>query len=378
MAKRYFKNLDGLRFVAATAVSLSHLEMLKQYRNLPFVHNRFFENAPQIAVTFFFVLSGFLIMWWILEETGGDTAKISLRFFYITRIARTWPLYFLIVFVAIVISVFNGTFANDPLAVKRYAAYLLFLPNTADLFFKKDIYLSPTWSLAVEEVFYFFFPLLLLKVQKERLLHLLFILTLVFILLSTLTNRIFLIEFVPHLTTNEAAGIVTTFFERYRFYAFLSGAMAAAALFYNRLPRRFFSNNILYAATGFLLIVLFFSGITFSFLTQQAYAVFFAIFICFLAARNKPTLLLQNTFAVWGGKISYGIYMLHVFVILRLINQGIFFIQFNNTVLSIFTSWVLFLAITFAAAHFSYKLFENPIRMFARSRFAVKEPRTGT
>ena len=47
--------------------------------------------------------------------------------------------------------------------------------------------------------------------------------------------------------------------------------------------------------------------------------------IPFLIARiNCETILLNNKVMIWGGKRSYAIYMLHMFVVMRLINQGIF------------------------------------------------------
>lgn len=378
MAKRHFKNLDGLRFIAAASVAVSHLETLKQYRHIPFIHNRFIENSAQIAVTFFFVLSGFLIMWWFLEETGGDTTKISPRAFYSNRIARTWPLYFLVVILSICISFINGTFANDVLASKRYIAYLLFLPNTADVFFGKDIYMSPAWSLAVEEFFYLFFPLLLLKIRKEKLLQTLLMLAAVFILVSTLANRILLNFFSVHFTFDTTVDIITTFFERYRFYSFFLGAVAAVLIFYNRVPAVFCERNNFHVLLTLLMVLLFFNGVTFSFLTQQVYSLLFAGFILAMAGSNTQFGLLNNRYIIWGGKISYGIYMLHMFVILRLINQGIFLLQVNSNALSIFISWVVYLTLVLSAAHFSYKLFENPIRSAARKWLFAKTKKTGT
>jgi peptidoglycan/LPS O-acetylase OafA/YrhL len=372
MAKTYFQNLDGLRFLAAATVALSHLETLKQYRSIPFLEGRFFVNSTQLAVTFFFVLSGFLIMWWSLEETGGDTTRIRPRAFYRNRIARTWPLYFLVVLSSMLVSFINGTFISDPLAVKRYMAYLFFLPNTADLFFKRDIYLGPTWSLAVEEFFYLLFPLLLLRSRKERLLNTLSILSAVFLLASTLTNRIFLHLFFPNMSFSLAANLVVTFFERYRLYAFLLGAIAAVALFYNRIPKLLCTSRNLSIGCSVLVALCYFTGITFSFLTHQVYAILFAVLILFIAARNQPMVLLHNRFAVLGGKISYSIYVLHMFVVLRLINQGSFLLQVGSRPASIFISWVVYFTGVWLAAYLSFKFFESPVRAAIRNRFTHK------
>jgi peptidoglycan/LPS O-acetylase OafA/YrhL len=371
MLKRYFKNLDGLRFVAATTVALSHLETLKEYRNLPLIDNRFFDNAADISVTFFFVLSGFLIMWWFLEESGGDTTKIAIRPFYGNRIFRTWPLYYLVVFVSIFISIRNGVIVSDPLAIKRYIAYLFFLPNIADVFFQRDIYLGPTWSLAVEEFFYLLFPLLLKRIEKQDLLKVLILSTAFFIIVSMLFNRIFLGLFYPRMYLYEIIGHLSTFFERYRFYSFLSGAIAAVMLF-----NGFKLNNVrgirIYMIIGLMLGVLFFNGITFSFMTNQVYSLIFAAFVFFMGGSNDGTVLLNNNVMRWGGKISYGIYMLHMFIIMRLINQGSHWIQINNEGMSILLSWLLCMALTLLVSYVSYSVFENPVRMAARKWFLSK------
>lgn len=99
----------------------------KKYAFAYSLKNRFILHAPQIAVTFFFVLSGFLIMWWFLEETDGDLKKINIRKFYINRIARTWPLYFMVVAISIVISFINGSIFSDSHSVKRFFLYMIFM-----------------------------------------------------------------------------------------------------------------------------------------------------------------------------------------------------------------------------------------------------------
>ena len=63
MEKRvYFKNLNGLRFFAAFAVILHHLEQYKYWAKLPSNWGNVTVDAfGHKAVSFFFVLSGFLI-----------------------------------------------------------------------------------------------------------------------------------------------------------------------------------------------------------------------------------------------------------------------------------------------------------------------------
>ena len=61
-------NLDGLRFLAAAVVAICHFDIIKAYYGLERTGWRFFSNAAQMAVSFFFVLSGFLITYLLLKE----------------------------------------------------------------------------------------------------------------------------------------------------------------------------------------------------------------------------------------------------------------------------------------------------------------------
>jgi peptidoglycan/LPS O-acetylase OafA/YrhL len=102
------------------------------------------------------------------------------------------------------------------------------------------------------------------------------------------------------------------------------------------------------------------------------YAILFAVLILFIAARNQPMVLLHNRFAVLGGKISYSIYVLHMFVVLRLINQGSFLLQVRSRPASIFISWVVYFTGVLLAAYLSFRFFESPIRAAIRNRFTHK------
>ena len=91
-------NLDALRFIAAWIVLLCHVEVLKPYFGIVPYTSRFFVNSAQLAVTFFFVLSGFLITWLLLaEKRKNEQQKINVWRFYSKRILRIWPLYYLLI-----------------------------------------------------------------------------------------------------------------------------------------------------------------------------------------------------------------------------------------------------------------------------------------
>src|ERR1700741_1236659 len=96
--KIYFPNLNGLRFIAAFLVIIHHIEQIKSILHLPNYLGRIpcISKIGKFGVVLFFVLSGFLITYLLLTEEN-TFKKISVRQFYMRRILRIWPLYFLIV-----------------------------------------------------------------------------------------------------------------------------------------------------------------------------------------------------------------------------------------------------------------------------------------
>ena len=98
--KIYFSGLNALRFFAAYFVLLHHGETIRAKFGLPnFEAYSFFRNG-MIAVSVFFVLSGFLITYLLLDEIQR-TNDVSIKKFYSRRILRIWPLYYLLVFIGL-------------------------------------------------------------------------------------------------------------------------------------------------------------------------------------------------------------------------------------------------------------------------------------
>ena len=113
----YFRGLNSLRFFAAFLVVLQHAESIRHDKGLPsLIHLGIFNNGAE-AVSFFFVLSGFLITYLLLKERK-DTNETSIKRFYIKRVFRIWPLYFLLVFIGIVF---------QPIFIKAFNLHIIFL-----------------------------------------------------------------------------------------------------------------------------------------------------------------------------------------------------------------------------------------------------------
>ncbi len=104
--KVYFPGLNALRFIAASAVIITHIELLKGFFGLKsFWQNPLLYNLGGLGVYFFFVLSGFLITYLLLKEKTVLN-DIKIKNFYIRRILRIWPLYFFILILGLFVLTF--------------------------------------------------------------------------------------------------------------------------------------------------------------------------------------------------------------------------------------------------------------------------------
>ncbi|HEY0274380.1 MAG TPA: acyltransferase, partial [Chitinophaga sp.] len=170
----YFKNLDGIRFIAALLVVLHHAQFFKiKYHvgALPFLDTAL--NTGRTGVNLFFVLSGFLISYLLMRE-HEQTGTISLRNFYMRRILRIWPLYLaygigLTVLAPLIFKAVGIPAESDLHTILINLVFvLLFAINFQLAFFpyNKDI-LEITWSVCVEEQFYLLWPVLMLSFRKH-------------------------------------------------------------------------------------------------------------------------------------------------------------------------------------------------------------------
>ena len=152
--------LDVLRAFAVSIVVLSHI-----WEVAPYYHWReIFSNSGFLGVDLFFVLSGFLITALLLQEQH-DTGTIRLRSFYLRRAIRLLPALFAMLAVFLVYSNATGwpPFGSQAFAFESVRATLLYVMNWQVLWnpwAAGD--LVALWSLAIEEQFYFVWPLVVI------------------------------------------------------------------------------------------------------------------------------------------------------------------------------------------------------------------------
>ena len=162
-------SLDGLRAIAVLLVAVSHGS-----DNLLERHGRF--NVGFIGVGIFFVLSGYLITSLLLRELE-NRGQISLRDFYIRRALRIWPLYYTVLLIHLLVLVHVPSWGNAwvSTAPPRYEAlkhvwwsYVIFIQNYVSDMRHVNLGLGVYWSLAIEEQYYFVWPLVLIVLSRAR------------------------------------------------------------------------------------------------------------------------------------------------------------------------------------------------------------------
>jgi peptidoglycan/LPS O-acetylase OafA/YrhL len=172
--KIHFPALDSLRAMAMLLVFAAHLGPTAATAGIASIWSAPAELGS-IGLILFFVLSGFLITYLLLIEQDNHQ-KIDIPHFYLRRILRIWPLYFLIVAISQFLIPCTGLFGLDsiysasaPQFRQASLYYLLFLPNLAfTLVSPVNPLLGFTWSIGAEEQFYLIWPLVL-QIGRRRL-----------------------------------------------------------------------------------------------------------------------------------------------------------------------------------------------------------------
>lgn len=356
----YISGINGLRAIAAIAVLLSHA-----------TGNWGIFELGWIGVDLFFVISGFLITKILFENRG---AKNFFSAFYIRRALRILPIYFIVVVPLVIFHlIWNDVPAYVPLS------YLLYFQNSFALDYGWLQGLAHTWTLAIEEQFYLFFPLLLYFIKPRYLVK-----TFVTLILMIICFRfiIYYQEFYPY---------YQSVFTIARLDSFLIGGLIALLGFYHSSISLKKWNLLFNAMIIFCLICLLFELIYFG-NTAQSFgeqllagfkkfkyqsniisplghtkytllAILFAAIIGKIAYRTssrteKIVQLLETPFLKSIGEMSYGIYLYHYIFVTAC--RWLFHINDAPVFLRIILIIFILLA-TYFTALLSYQKIELPL-----------------
>lgn len=158
---RYLPSIDSLRALAVLAVIIYHIDV----NYLP---------GGFLGVDLFFVLSGYLISSLIIKEYK-KTGTLNLYNFYMRRARRLLPaVYFMITVCLVFMVLFNGVLLRkshfDAVFGYIYSSNWWYIFHKLDYFdsFGAQSPFKHLWSLAIEEQFYMFFPLIFLIFNRQK------------------------------------------------------------------------------------------------------------------------------------------------------------------------------------------------------------------
>lgn len=339
-AKEYRSDIDVLRAIAVLAVIFYHA-------NIPFF------NGGYVGVSIFFVISGYLITGIIKRKLENNT--FSFLEFYENRIRRILPallvMLFIISFLVLLTSVDKGEVRQIQSSFKRC---LLAIPNI--FFYLNTNYFDPaaetmhflhTWSLGVEEQFYFVIPALLFLLNKKlsgkiQIIHILWLL--------------FFLSFISSIITIEFSQKFTFYMLPTRAWELLMGSILAYTAWTPQKQR----DKIICASLGLVIMLASIFGYG-----KETFPGFWAFPPCFgtclyIAGNtniNKTILdaITKNSIFIFIGVISYSLYIWHwpIFV---------FYSTFPSFKEISPIAGLLLSLLTFCIAVLSWRFIEKPVR----------------
>jgi peptidoglycan/LPS O-acetylase OafA/YrhL len=365
IARPFFHNLNGLRFVGALGVLIFHCFTLQREIWGDFYQKPWFQivfsiaNKGHLGVNLFFVLSGFLITYLLLNE-HLKTGKINIINYLIRRFLRIWPIYFLIVLFGFFL------FPQLPYGIEtthEFWRYLLFLSNFDEIIHganDKINFLSATWSVSIEEQFYLVWGAILGLMPIKRTFS--FPLFFIFIIISSIVFRFF------HWFDNRII-----YFHTFSVMSDLGIGGLIGYLAFKGTIQQFFEQLkkwqliifYLFAAITILGSRSIFEGVLISIERTVIGLLFAFIILEQVYAKNSFYKIDKIPYFFSSGELTYGFYMYHCILIYY---WSIFFKNngYTENVWQFAIYVLLVFSCTYALAWISLHYFERPILALKR------------
>lgn len=287
----YIPELQGLRGLAVLSVVFYHCH--PRLEGTPVHYASLWGWA---GVNLFFVLSGFLITSILLEARDKPH---YFRNFYGRRALRIWPVYVLVLVVVYLNAPwFIGPTITDAIKTAPWMAYIFFVQNLFHIALPPAV--GPTWSLAIEEQYYFVWAPLVRFLRPPW-------------ILATLAFAALTVSAILRLTSEQWLTKTHTLIH---LDGIALGSLLALGLYTLTLSRRIWLwTGLVSMVLGFAATATIAGGTAF---LDTSLAVAFAgavlATIASTGARNPLNAILRRGPLAFYGKISYGLYMIHIMI----------------------------------------------------------------
>ncbi len=350
-SKVYLDGLNGIRAIAAMAVVISHITLhLADFKLNPYIFGRLADGSPRglllagYGVNMFFALSGFLITYLLLLEKEKK-GKINIRFFYVRRVLRIWPLYYLFIIICLIVMYYAGSRVSSTTLL----FYVFYAPNIPFILGTYIPVLAHYWSLGVEEQFYLFWPWCVAKTKKNLDKFIFAGIMLFFVL------KLVLRYFAP----GGDHSLLFMFLNVTRFHCMMIGALGAVLFVKNnvvvmKLCTHMVSQILAWAVIVATAVNQFHIA---SVLDGEFISVITVVIILGQATKVNRLINLQAGIPDFLGKISYGIYVYHPLII-----WGLSFLFANMAITGVLKYLIIYcstIVATIITAYLSYNYFEK-------------------
>jgi peptidoglycan/LPS O-acetylase OafA/YrhL len=327
--RTYYPQLDSLRFFAFLLIFIHHSDLPASL----------LKDVGWIGVDIFFCLSACLLTKLLTLELEA-TGRLNVLYYFIRRSLRIWPLYFSYIGLCVILALFF----HDDIPLRRVAGLITFTDN---FFAAIDGYNPLTfsvhlWTLSYEEQFYLILPFAVMVLhrlparKRNTILLVMWVagsfLRLMFISHSVLHPAIYVLPF-----THFDSILIGLFvgFTTYRLGAggCLLGCLLTAAVVMV-LPEA--------SVTGYHLAILY-----------PCVGIFAGCVVTGVLSGHSLKKLMESKLLVYFGKISFGLYIFHIFSL----NIAAGLMQYRSG----FLQTVLGFGMTVILASASYQLMEKPL-----------------
>ncbi|WP_434779284.1 acyltransferase family protein [Neisseria sp. Ec49-e6-T10] len=352
-------SLTSLRFFAAFFVFLHHFHLQSFYINfqnknesLEILYKYMHEGF--IGVTFFFILSGFVITYSSHQSMLKGEYK-SGKFLY-NRFARLYPVHLLTLLIAIVAYKYMYAFSFNPSNIKALIANIFLVQSwipDPNYFWS---YNGVSWSLSCELFFYISFTLFVLLNNKQ---------------LFTVYAAILITIIISLIYIEPLEGFAWIFYinPTFRIVDFISGIFLCRLFLSEKIhiPQKY--ATIFEVLSIFLLFVFIVYGVNnLNYdLRGGIYYIAPMSFIVFIFAYGKGVLsklICLKPFVILG-EASFSLYMIHQIIINISYKYFVEYLDANRLENVIFFVSVV-LIFTLTASYVMYKFYEKPLNNFLR------------
>ncbi|MGZ4053644.1 MAG: acyltransferase family protein [Bacteroidia bacterium] len=357
----YFRGMDVLRFICALGVVFHHATLMLNEKGVSTHAEAIHRFSGAFFLDVFFIISGFLISLILMKEY--ETGNFSLKNFYIRRIIRIWPLYFLAVFVKIFLFPTLGGIPWDVIKTNLLYAFT-FTINFQLLFNQVVNTYTILWSICIEEHIYLILPFLLLLFKKK------FRTVSFFLIIAGIISWLYFSGI--HSNSNYS----TSYFVSTSYFYYFGIGILIACIQNGSLPGRNLEIFLFRSPIQVLVSLIFFGFVFNAWGDHRSLPVILFIhgafggYLVWASTRENFIFNLKPKLSRYMGNISYAMYITHIITISLAIaifkKKGIHFSEAHF-------GWGLpFLAAIFciALSTLLYYCFERPILKF-KNRFTT-------